>query len=60
MTYPKSSQTINKPKTHKNKINKNSKNPLNKETQFTELQQDPKNHKWKGKRRKGREGNVAL
>jgi len=27
MTYPKSSQAINKPKTHKNKINRNSKTP---------------------------------
>jgi hypothetical protein len=27
MTYPKSSQSINKPKTHKNKINRNPKPP---------------------------------
>jgi len=57
MTYPKSSQAINKPKNHKNKTKRNPK-PLNKYSQFKARSQK---YKWKGKRRKRwRKGDVAL
>jgi hypothetical protein len=57
MTYPKSSQAINKPKTHKNKTKRNSKTPKQRDPICSKI---PRTTSGKAKEEKRGEGDVAL